>query len=92
MTVAGLDGGHGSVPCSGAWLGGCLGSVAARPAVPARPLPFLPVVLWNGCALLPCRRSRVGDRIWSGRLSVWEFGSARWWLSVDGFLPVVLSG
>ena len=51
--------GLGSVTGSGAWLGGCLGSVAARPAVPARRLPCRPVVLWNGCALLPCRRSRV---------------------------------
>lgn len=33
----------------GAWLGGCLGSAAVRPAVPARRLPFLLVVLCKGC-------------------------------------------
>ena len=32
-----------------------LGSVAVRPAVPARRLPFLPGVLCKGCPLLPCR-------------------------------------
>ena len=53
MTVAGLDGGHGSVTGSGAWLGGCLGSVAVRPAVPARRLPFLLVVLCKGCPCCP---------------------------------------
>lgn len=53
-----------------------LGSVAVRPAVPARPLPFClwccvrvaPVAL----SALPCR-----CRIWSGCLSVWGLGSAR---------------
>lgn len=63
--------GLGSVPGSGAWLGACLGSVAVRPAVPARRLPFLLVVLCKGCPCCP-----VGVPV-----SVAAFGRGvfRWW-------------
>lgn len=37
-----------------------LGSAVARPAVPARRLLFLLVVLCKGCPCCPARRSRVG--------------------------------
>lgn len=43
--------------CSARWLTAArvpvLGSVAVRPAVPARRLPFLPVVLCKGCPCCP---------------------------------------
>lgn len=41
-----------------AGLGGCPCSMAARPAVPARRLPFLLVVLCKGCPCCPARGSR----------------------------------
>ena len=78
-----------AVPGSGAWLGGCLGSVAVRPAVPARRLPFLPVVLCKGCPCgpvgVPVSVAAFGRGVFrcggSARigwcLSVWGLGSAR---------------
>ena len=90
VAVAGLGGG--ARVCHGSG-GGCLGSVAVRPAVPARRLPCRPVVLWNGC---PCCPVGVPVSVAAFGRGVFPCGgsaSARWRsVAVGSVVLVLVSG